>query len=408
MPGSPRLLRVGSEAEARREILRVGADPAGAEHMAAKMIGRLIKLTALPCRAANVLKQEMLALGGDAAVARGSVSCSIPATDVILIGSLKQLRQLGVRLDAQPFGLRQLAVELQTLLDRLECPPTALLGRNCRLELDRPRIMGILNLTPDSFSDGGRYASLPAALARGRELDREGADLIDVGGESTRPGAAPVSIQEEIDRVVPVIEALRREVPRPISVDTTKSAVARAALAAGADFINDISGLHFDPDMAEVAGESGAGLFLMHTRGRPDRMQADTGYRDLIGEIFDYLRAGMALAEEAGVAGERLAIDPGIGFGKSLDGNLEILRRLDEFQALGRPILLGVSRKSFIGKVLERPDPGDRLFGTLAMVALGVRQGAMIHRVHDVAPARDVAMMTWAVRVGGGAVSADF
>lgn len=400
MSSLPRLLRIESEAEARREILQIGADPAGAKHMAAKMIGRVVKLSNVSCRAANVLKQEMLALGGDAAVARGSVACSIPATDVILIGSLKQLRRLVARLQPQPFGLRERAVELQTFLDHLESPPAVLVGRCCRLELDRPRIMGILNVTPDSFSDGGRYLSLPAALERGRELDRDGADLIDVGGESTRPGSASVSLQEEIDRVAPVIEALAREVSRPISVDTTKSAVARAAIAAGADFINDISGLHFDPEMAAVAGETGAGLFLMHTRGRPDRMQTDTRYDDLVGEILAYLQNGISLAEQAGISRDHLAVDPGIGFGKSMAGNLEILRRLPEFQSLGCPILLGVSRKSFIGKILDRPDPGERLFGTLALVALGVQQGAMLHRVHDVAPAREAAMTAWAVRGG--------
>ncbi len=401
MPFLPRLLHVETEVEARREILSVGADPIGAERMAAKMIRRLVKLSRVACRAANILKQEMLAVGGDAAVARGSVACSIPETDVILIGSLKQLRQLADRLSCQPFGLRELAAELQGLLDRLDQIPAYLAGRSCHLSLDRPRIMGILNVTPDSFSDGGRYASLQTALKKGRELAREGADIIDVGGESTRPGAPQVSAQEEIDRVVPVIEALSQEVSCPLSVDTTKSAVAAAAIAAGADFVNDISGLQFDPAMAVVAGATGAGLFLMHTRGRPETMQADTCYQDLLAEVFEYLRDSIAMAEQAGVKRDRLAIDPGIGFGKSAEANLEILRRIGEFHSLGCPILLGTSRKGFIGKILGQQNPAERLFGTLATVALGVQQGAMIHRVHDVAPARDVAMMAWAVRAAG-------
>jgi dihydropteroate synthase len=401
MPYSPRLLHVETEVEARREILRIGADPAGVERMAAKMVNRLVALTQVPCRAANILKQEMLSVGGDAAVARGSVACSIPETDVILIGTLKQLRLVEVRLGCQPFGLRELAGELGGVLARLDQPPASLAGRGCCLPLDRPRIMGILNVTPDSFSDGGCYSSLQAALEKGRELAREGADIIDVGGESTRPGAQQISAQEEIDRVVPVIEGLRAEVACPLSVDTTKNAVAAAAVAAGAQFINDISGLQFDPGMVAVASESGAGLFLMHTRGRPETMQADIHYRNLVAEVFDYLHRSIAMAELAGISRDRLAVDPGIGFGKSVAGNLELLRRIGEFHALGCPILLGTSRKGFIGTILEEPNPGMRLFGTLTTVALGVQQGVMIHRVHDVAPAREAAMMAWAIRTAG-------
>jgi dihydropteroate synthase len=397
MPFAPRLLWVEDEAEARREILRVGSDPAGVERMAAKMVRRLVKLTGVPCRAANVLKQEMLALGGDAAVARGSVACAVAETDVILIGSLKKLRQLCRRLTRQPFGLADLSGQLAGLLQNLDRQPRVLVGRRCRLNLDRPLIMGILNVTPDSFSDGGRYDCLERALARGREMAEEGVDLIDVGGESTRPGAPAVSAEAELERVTPVIEALRRELGLPLSVDTNKAVVARAAVAAGADFINDISGLRFDAQMAAAAAESGAGLFLMHTRGRPGQMQQDTAYHDLVGEVIAYLRQSLAEALAAGVAEDKLAVDPGIGFGKSPEGNLEILRRLREFHSLGRPLLLGTSRKSFIGKVLAQPDPDRRLYGTLSTVALGVERGAKIFRVHDVRPAKEAALMAWAV-----------
>jgi dihydropteroate synthase len=397
MPFAPRLLIVEDEADARREILRVGADDAGVERMAAKMVRRLVKLTGVPCRSANILKQEMLALGGDAAVARGSVSCAVSETDVILIGSLKKLRLLCRRLTSQPFGLADLSGELDGLLMNIDKPARTLAGRNCRLELDRPLIMGVLNVTPDSFSDGGRFDSLEKALQRGREMALEGADLIDVGGESTRPGSAAVSTQLELDRVAPVIEGLRRELDLPLSIDTNKAAVARGAMAAGGDFINDISGLQFDPEMASAAAETGAGLFLMHTRGRPEAMQRDTRYRDLIGEIITYLRGSVDAALAAGVARDKLAVDPGIGFGKSPEGNLEILRRLREFQTLGYPLLLGASRKGFIGKVLDQPDPEMRLYGTLATVALGVERGAGIFRVHDVRPARETALMAWAV-----------
>lgn len=275
--------------------------------------------------------------------------------------------------------------------------PPLLFGRSCQLRLDRPHIMGILNLTPDSFYDGGRYAQLDSVLQRASQMIAEGADLIDVGGESSRPGAASVSEQEELDRVIPVIEAVTQRFDRPISIDTSKSVVAREAVAAGAEFVNDISGLTFDPDMAGVVADCGAGLFLMHTRGRPDQMQSDTVYDDLLHEVIAALQMGIDAAVAAGVALNKISVDPGIGFGKSVDGNLEILQRLSELQSFGRPILLGTSRKSFIGKVLGHENPEERLYGSLATVALGVAAGAHIFRVHDIAATHDVAKLAWAV-----------
>jgi dihydropteroate synthase len=275
--------------------------------------------------------------------------------------------------------------------------PGYLLGRSCRIELDRPRLMGVLNITPDSFSDGGRFATVPAALKQARRMAAAGADLIDVGGESTRPGARPVGLQEELDRVLPVLETLRRDLDVPLSIDTTKSAVARAAVAAGAEFVNDVSGLTLDTGMAAGVADCGAGLIVMHTRGRPATMQTDTGYADLVAEVQAALQASVAMALVAGVAAERIAVDPGIGFGKDVAGNLELLRRLPAFAALGRPILLGTSRKSFIGRVLDLDDPAARQAGTLATIALGVAGGARLFRVHEVGPAREAALMAWAV-----------
>lgn len=275
--------------------------------------------------------------------------------------------------------------------------PCSLQGRRCRLDLRRPVIMGILNVTPDSFFAGSRAASVDDALARARRMVEEGADIIDVGGESTRPGATLIDAQQELERVVPVIEALAGALPCPLSVDTNKSVVARAAVAAGADFVNDISGFDFDPAMAATVAECGAGAFLMHTRGTPEQMQADTGYDNLLGEITAYLETAVSRAVAAGIPRAKLAVDPGIGFGKDLDGNLQILHRLRELHGLGLPILLGTSRKSFIGRILGRPDPAERLNGTLATVALAVACGVQIFRVHDVRPAREAALMAWAV-----------
>ncbi|MEN8688014.1 MAG: dihydropteroate synthase, partial [Desulfuromonadales bacterium] len=273
-------------------------------------------------------------------------------------------------------------------------------GRNCSLVMDRPYIAGILNVTPDSFSDGGRFLDPQRAVVQGFRMSAEGADLIDIGGESTRPGAAQISEQEELDRVIPVVEKLRREVDLPLSIDTSKSVVASEAVSAGADFVNDVSGLAFDAGMAGVVADSGAGLIIMHSRGRPEVMQQDTHYDDLFAEVVASLSKSIAVAESAGVAMDRIAIDPGVGFGKDVAGNLELLRRTADLVALGHPVMLGTSRKSFIGRVLGKDDPAERLVGTLATVALGYAWGARLFRVHDVAAAREAALMAHAVCKG--------
>ncbi len=273
-----------------------------------------------------------------------------------------------------------------------------LTGRFCQLDLSRPCIMGVLNVTPDSFFDGGRYTDIPSVIRRGLQMEYEGAGILDIGGESTRPGSSPVSAKEELARVIPVIEGLRSKTDLPISIDTTKAEVAAAAVAAGADFVNDISGLHFDSEMAAVVAESGAGLFVMHTSGRPEVMQQRTDYADVVAEVIDGLRQSLDIAVSAGVEKSRLAVDPGIGFGKTAEGNLELLHHLDSFHQFNCPVLLGTSRKSFIGRVLDLDDPQERLFGTLATVASGVERGVQIFRVHDVRPARDAALVAWAIR----------
>ncbi len=243
--------------------------------------------------------------------------------------------------------------------------------------------MGILNVTPDSFSDGGLYTDPGRAVEHALEMVEAGADIIDVGGESTRPGAEPVPAEEERRRVVPVIRALRRQSDVLISVDSYKAEVARAAVEAGADIVNDISGLGFDEEMPQLLATSGVGLVLMHIKGTPRTMQRNPVYRDVIGEISGYFAERLAKAEEAGISREQVVLDPGIGFGKQLVHNLEILRRLKEFCRLGRPLLVGPSRKSFIGAILDLP-PGQRLEGTAAAVALSIAGGADVVRVHDV------------------------
>jgi dihydropteroate synthase len=255
---------------------------------------------------------------------------------------------------------------------------------------ERTLVMGVLNITPDSFSDGGAYLDSEAAIARALQLERDGADLLDIGGESTRPGSVSISSQEEIRRIVPVIEVLRSKLRIPMSVDTRKADVAAAALAAGVEIVNDVSGLRTDPRLGEVARRAHAPMILMHMRGTPQTMQKGPFARDVIRNVMSGLRDSIARARKAGLAKSKLLLDPGIGFGKTHEQNFEILGRLSEFARLGCPIVIGTSRKSFLGKALARPGdepaPADeRLLGTAATVAASILGGAHIVRVHDVA-----------------------
>jgi dihydropteroate synthase len=255
-------------------------------------------------------------------------------------------------------------------------------GKECVLG-ERTLVMGVLNATPDSFSDGGRFATVDAAIAHGLALFEAGADLVDVGGESTRPGSTAVSPEEEIRRVAPVIAGLRQRGASYLSVDTSKAAVAAAALDAGADLVNDVSGFRFDPALALLAAARGVPVVAMHLRGTFATMHEPPSYRDVMGEVAAELRESLALAAAAGLSRERIILDPGIGFAKKVSHSLEVLARLGELRALDRPLLVGPSRKSFLGKVLELP-AGERVFGTAAAVAASVLGGAHLLRVHDV------------------------
>lgn len=274
--------------------------------------------------------------------------------------------------------------------------------RGGKLELGRKTlVMGILNVTPDSFSDGGRFAEYDRAVARAFELISRGADILDVGGESTRPGSDPVPLEAELDRVIPVIRAVREKSAIPISIDTNKAEVAIRALDAGADIINDVSSLRFDPRMAESAARSGVPVVLMHMLGTPRTMQQNPVYSDLIGEITAFFEERIRFAVESGIEREQIVIDPGIGFGKTVEHNLAILGRLDSFSRLDRPILLGASRKRFIGTLLDRPE-GERELGTAVANAFGIAAGAHIVRVHDVAFHREAVTMADAIRRESG------
>ena len=263
-------------------------------------------------------------------------------------------------------------------------------------DTSRALIMGVLNVTPDSFSDGGKFLDVDRAVTHAREMSEAGADVIDVGGESSRPGAAPVSAEEEMRRILPVVERLR---DLAISIDTTKALVAEKALAAGARIVNDVSALRFDPRMVEVVRDAGAGVVLMHMQGTPQTMQREPHYDNVVAEVSSFLAERIAFAEARGLKKTQIAVDPGIGFGKTIEDNLRLLAHLGEFKSLGCSLLVGTSRKSFIGKVLALQGVGTareldgRLWGTAAAVAWAVAQGARILRVHDVAEMSDVVRM---------------
>ncbi len=264
-----------------------------------------------------------------------------------------------------------------------------------------PKLMGIVNVTPDSFSDGGKFVDRDRAVEHALQLVEQGADILDIGGESTRPGATPVAADEELRRVIPVIERLSTQTQVPISIDTTKAAVAEAALTAGATIINDVSGLEYDTGMVSVAAASDCGVIIMHMRGTPQTMQNDPVYGDIVAEVRDYLAGRLAELKRAGIAPERIVLDPGIGFGKTAAHNIELLSNIAALQQLGRPVLIGHSRKRFLKKLIGR-DVDERLSGTIGVAIALAEQGVDILRVHEPQPVRD-ALLAWAtIRSHGG------
>jgi dihydropteroate synthase len=319
--------------------------------------------------------------------------------EALVLGTRAQFAALVQALRAT--GSAEAAQALDDLFAALDRPtPPLQLGRYTLPLGRRTLVMGILNMTPDSFSGDGLDFGVDAAVARAQAMEAAGADVLDVGGMSTRPGAEEITESEELRRVVPLIERLAREVDLPLSVDTYRAAVADAALAAGAVIVNDITGLGAEPELAGVVARRGAALILMHIKGTPRTMQDDPQYADLMGEIIAYLRAGCDRAVAAGVPRDHLWIDPGIGFGKTIDHNLEILRRLGELRSLGLPVLVGTSRKGFLGRILGGRPPQERVAATGATVAVSIAHGADIVRVHDVGPAVDVARVADAIMRG--------
>jgi dihydropteroate synthase len=398
VPRRVRLIHPPGERGVGEELRALGMHPSGVGILRQKADVLALRISQLPAPAGNILKQQMLSLGGDVALARGAVACKDPTTGAVLLGTRRQVTALLGRLRGQPYGLPALGEEIRSLLLHLRRSRHAALrlgDRTLRLGT-RTHLVGVLNVTPDSFSDGGQYVDPDAGAARALDMVAEGADIIEVGGESSRPGSDPVALEDELARVLPVLQRLVPRCRVPVAVDTTKAEVARQAIDAGALMVNDISALRFDKEMAHVVADSGVAVVLMHMKGTPRTMQVDPIYHDCIAEVYDFLCERVDAAVRAGVAADRIVVDPGIGFGKTAHDNLMILNRLGELRGIGKAVLVGASRKSFIGAVLGLP-VNQRLEGTAAAVSLSIARGAHLVRVHDVKEMARVARMTDAV-----------
>ncbi len=393
-----RCLHITNANDAIQQMKKVGVDPTGVKLMEGKTLHFNLKLEGIEPRTANLLKQELLSLGGDVAVDGRGLDCSAKQTDALLMGTQKHFEKLILKLESYP-DLQPIGQSIKETLKNISRTHYSIRCRKGTLNLGkRTLLMGVLNVTPDSFSDGGLFFDKEKAIAHGLRMVEEGADIIDIGGESTRPGSKPLELEEELQRVLPVIESLSKEVDVPISIDTYKSVVAQKAIGVGAQMINDISGLHFDPSLAQIAVKEDVPIVLMHIRGTPETMQKDVHYNSLLSEILKYLKDSIQSAESTGLDPRQIIIDPGIGFGKTIEDNLCILKNLYEFRVLGKPILLGTSRKAFIGKILNA-GVRDRLEGTLSSIAIGVLNGAHIIRSHDVPQAKKAIAVADAIRL---------
>lgn len=390
-------------AELAEALRKLGADIRSLPFFDNRREIKALYLTAVDSRGANVIKQELLSRGGDAAVHAEVVRFGISHSDVILFGTKKQLTFLAEKIATMPWwGFPEISESILAALRGLgaRAKATALPSGGTLPLGERTLVMGITNLTDESFFSGSRTgADAEAALKRVCKQAEDGADIIDIGAESTRPGAARVPEEEELRRVTAAVKAIRRELPRiPLSVDTTRGAVAEAALREGADIINDISGLTYEPGLAAIAARHGAMLVLMHMRGTPETMKSMCRYDNLLHDVVLFFEQSVRKAEESGLERSRIILDPGFGFAKNDGQNLLLMRHLEAFRGLGLPLLVGVSRKRFIGTATDSPAAEERLEGTVALSALCAWQNVEIVRVHDVLENKKAVMMIDAVK----------
>lgn len=377
-----------------------GVSQIGLKLLDKRALFRVVRISGVGIREVNILKQEMTSRGGDVAVSEDLLAWMRENGSCLLMGTVAQFERLLPRLKGPDLGLGGLAESIEGALGNYDVSPPAC---HPRLPLAQaPLLMGVLNLTPDSFSDGGLHRDLDSTVMLGLEMVARGATLVDVGGESTRPGAEPVYELEELKRVMPVIQALARSLPGRVSVDTYKARVAAEALAVGAFMVNDVSALRMDREMVAVVRDADCPVVLMHMLGSPRTMQEEPVYRDVVGDVYAFFLERLNWAVDNGVKEENLLIDPGIGFGKTTTHNLELLRNLEAFRSLGRPIVVGVSRKRFLGEILGIETPRDRDLATAATTAMVVLSGAHVVRVHEIAQNRQAADIARAVLGVGG------
>lgn len=382
-----RALDIKNRAEGMSEFEKIGSTVVGQKIMVEKLLPLAVKVKGLKVLAINILKQEMLARGGDVVTSRDTLLKTRGTTDVIIEGEKKSFESLILKLRMQPFGLAGLADELEVFLKDYKNnrhKKNFSIGKKKFDLISHTLVMGIINVTPDSFYDGGKYNHKDQAVKRISEMIADGADIIDIGGLSSRPGSKSISPEEELERTIPVVESVSNNFDTLISIDTYRSEIALEAISAGAHMVNDISAFTMDKNMAGMIADKGVSVTLMHMQGKPESMQKNPQYDNVIDEIYEYLDGKASAAVGAGISPDKIVLDPGLGFGKTLDHNLSILNKISEFRSMRYPIMIGASRKSFIGAVLDLPVE-DRLEGSLAAAVWSVINGANILRVHDVA-----------------------
>lgn len=386
---------IRSDEDARKEMEAIGVEEGGIKIMVPKSAHYCIKFYGLEPQDAIIMKQEMLAAGGDVAISQYAIPPHGKKTDALVMGTKTQMLTLSKKMKRQYERLSEAGEKISELIEGIEKTREVSIGKTLRTG-KRTLIMGILNVTPDSFYDGGRYASVESALERAREMVEGGADIIDVGGESSRPGSLPVGKDEELSRILPVIKAISDEMDVPISVDTYRAEVAEEAIKAGAGMVNDITAMGSDENMAGIVREYGVPICLMHMKGTPQNMQKNPHYDDVMAEITKFLHERAEYAMAKGIDEKNIILDPGIGFGKrtgeGIEDNCEIIARLAELKSLGFPVLVGASRKTFIGN-LSNTRVEERLEGSLGAEAMAIANGADILRVHDVKETKRMAMV---------------
>ena len=383
LAGLPQVVAIHDLTEARKAMEGMAVSAPGVSIMEKKALFRVVRLKGMDVRAANILKQEMLSRGGEVAISRDVYELREGReAECLVMGTASQFERLLPKLKEQPFGLRAVGEAMAAALIHYDQPQVPC--HECLGGLVRPVVMGVLNVTPDSFSDGGDFLDTDAAVKRAWEMADEGAGIVDVGAESTRPWSTEVDADQELARLLPVLQSLGPDFPVPISVDTGKARVAAAALEAGASIVNDISALRGDPQMAAVVRDAGCPVILVHMKGTPGTMQDRPTYENVVEEVYEFLVERLSWAVDQGIPEENLLVDPGIGFGKTTEHNLQLLRQLRGLRCLGRPVVLGASRKAFLGRLLGLEDPKARTAGTLVTTVLAAMHAADVVRVHDV------------------------